>query len=310
MISTARVGTRGSALARQQTEEVVESLRAAHSGLQITIEIVSTHGDQRPDVPLSEFGSAGAFTSNLEWQVRAGAIDLAVHSYKDLPTKSKPGAVIGATPPRHNPADVLISRGGHRLANLPCGATVGTGSRRRAAQLLRYRPDLRILDIRGNVDTRLNKLFAPDGAYDAIVLAYAGLARLGRLDAISQILPLEVMLPAPAQAALAVECRDEDAWRTLLNPINHPETEGAVTAERAFLAAFEGGCSLPVAAYAEVSDGQLRLIGRVVSADGTSQIDVSASAPFTDTDAAAALGVSLADEAKGQGALALLEVAR
>jgi hydroxymethylbilane synthase len=305
-----RLGTRGSALARRQTDQVADRLLEAHPRLQIAVEIVSTHGDQRPDVPLSDFGSAGAFTSNLEWQVRAGLIDLAVHSYKDLPTDSQPGAVIGATPPRHNPADVLVSRGGHKLDTLPRGATVGTGSRRRAAQLLRYRPDLRILDIRGNVDTRLNKLFAPGGAYDAIVLAYAGLARLARLDVISQILPLEIMLPAPAQAALAVQCRDEYPWRALLNPINDPETECAVTAERTFLAALDGGCSLPVAAYAEVVADQLRLTGRVVSPDGTSQIDVSAAAPFADTEAAVALGQELADEAKGQGALAILETVR
>jgi hydroxymethylbilane synthase len=310
VIESVRLGTRGSALARRQTGEVEASLRAAYPSLEISVEIISTQGDQHPDAPLAEFGNVGAFTSALEGQLRAGAIDLAVHSYKDLPTRSESGVVVAAVPPRRNPADVLVSKGGYRLETLPLGATVGTGSPRRAAQLLNQRPDLRILDIRGNVDTRVSKALAQDGIYDAIVLAYAGLERLERLEVISEVLSQEVMLPAPAQAALAVQCRDDVEWRTLLEPINHLPTECAVAAERAFLSMLEAGCALPVAAYGVVEDNQLRLSGRVISVEGATRIDVSDSAPFSDVQAAQRLGEQLAELAKAQGGAAILEAAR
>lgn len=310
MIDSVRLGTRGSVLALKQDNEVVDGLRAAHPQLEIILEIITTQGEQHPDLPLSEFGSVGAFTSTLEGQLRAGTLDLAVHSYKDLPTQTVPGAIIGAAPPRRNPADVLVSRGEYTLEALPHGATVGTCSSRRAAQLLHLRSDLRILDIRGNVDTRVNKALADDGVYDAIVLAYAGLERLGRLDVISEILSFEVMLPAPAQAALAVQCRDEAEWRALLHPINDLATDCAVAAERAFLSVLEGGCALPVAAYATVEGDLLCLSARVVSPDGTRRIDVTGSAPFENVDEAQMLGTRLADEAKAQGAAAILESVR
>lgn len=310
MIGLVRMGTRGSALALKQTNEVVDCLHAAHPQLEIAVTVISTQGDQRPDVPLTDFGSVGAFTSTLEMGLRVGTIDLAVHSYKDLPTQITPGAVVGAVSPRRNPADVFISREGYMLETLPSGATVGTCSSRRTAQLLHHRPDLRVIDIRGNVDTRINKALAKDGVYDAIVLAYAGLERLGRLDVISEILSFEVMLPAPAQAALAVQCRDNAEWRMLLQPINDLEVECAVAAERTFLAALEAGCALPVAAYATVGGNLLRLIGRVIAPDGTKQIDVNGSAPFDDVEAAQELGAQLAEEAKAQGAVVLLESVR
>lgn len=310
MVSSVRLGTRGSTLALKQTDEVLERLRAAHPQLEVAVEIVSTQGDQRPDVPLTDFGSVGAFTSTLEMALRAGTIDLAVHSYKDLPTQSDSSVVVGAAPLRRNPADVLISRDGFRLDTLPHGATVGTCSSRRTAQLLHQRPDLRVIDIRGNVDTRINKALAKDGVYDAIVLAYAGLERLGRLDVISEILSFEVMLPAPAQAALAVQSRNEDEWKTMLHPVNDLAVESAVAAERAFLATLEAGCALPVAAYAGVEGTMLNLQGRVIAPDGTRRIDVSGSAPFEGVTSARQFGVALAHEANAQGALEILESVR
>lgn len=310
MINSAKMGTRGSTLALTQTNQVVDCLRAAHPNLEVTVTIVTTQGDQRPDVPLNDFGSVGAFTSTLETQLKAGAIDLAVHSYKDLPTQITPGAIVGAAPFRRNPADVLVSREGYTLETLPHGAKVGTCSSRRTAQLLHHRPDLQIIDVRGNVDTRINKALAKDSAYDAIVLAHAGLERLGRLDVISEILPFEIMLPAPAQAALAVQCRDDAEWRTLLQPINDPSVEYAVAAERAFLSTLEAGCALPVAAHAVVEGKTLTLRGRVISPDGTQKIDVMGSAPIEGVESAQRLGNQLAEEANAQGAMQVLESMR
>jgi hydroxymethylbilane synthase len=310
LIDSVKLGTRGSALALTQTNEVVDCLHAAHPQLDVTVTIISTHGDQRTDVPLTDFGTVGAFTSTLETQLKAGIIDLAVHSYKDLPTQITPGTIVGAAPFRRNPADVLISRKGYTLETLPQGAKVGTCSSRRTAQLLHHRPDLHILDVRGNVDTRINKALAQDGMYDAIMLAYAGLERLGRLDVISQILPFEIMLPAPAQAALAVQCRDDHEWRTLLQPVNDPVVECAVAAERAFLSTLEAGCALPVAAYALVDATTMTLHGRVISPDGKQKIDVTGSAPLEGVESAQHLGTQLADEAKAQGAFEVLESIR
>lgn len=305
-VSSVRLGTRGSALARWQTDHVADLLRAAWPGLAVHVHIIATRGDRTLDTPLPLLGGKGLFTAELEAALRSGDIDLAVHSLKDLPTGPTAGLVIGATPRRANPADVLVSRDGRTLETLPDGATVGTSSRRRAAQLLRHRPDLRIIDVRGNVDTRLRKALDPDGLYDAIVLAYAGVARLGRLDAVSQEIPLDVMLPAPGQGALAVQCRDAAASRALLAPVNDPETEVAVAAERAFLAGLGGGCAVPVAAYAVIEGGQLHLRGRVAAPDGSAQIDVRAVGAAS-VAGAQRLGADLAGTALAQGAAAILE---
>ena len=305
-IPSVRLGTRGSALARWQTDHVADLLRVAWPGLEVQVQIIATHGDRALDMPLPLIGGKGLFTAELETALRSGDIDLAVHSLKDLPTQTPADLLIGATPPRENPADVLVSRVGYTLETLPGGAAVGTSSRRRAAQLLRHRPDLRVIDVRGNVDTRLRKALDPDGLYDAVILACAGVARLGCLDVVSQEIPLDVMLPAPGQGALAVQCRDEAAARALLAPINDPETEIAIAAERAFLAGLGGGCSLPVAAYAVVEGGQLRLRGRVAAPDGSAQIDVSAAGAVDAADAQRA-GAELAQVALGQGAAAILE---
>lgn len=307
--NSVRIGTRGSALAQRQTAIVADLLRAAWPGLKIEIQIISTYGDQVTDVPLPQMGGEGVFTNTLEIALRAGQIDVAVHSLKDLPVVPAPGVVIGAVPERANPADALVSRGGYGIETLPSGATVGTCSRRRAAQLRYLRPDIQTLDIRGNVDTRIAKAHAVDGSFDAIVLACAGLERLGRTEAISEVLSLDSVLPAPGQAALGVQCRDEEQWKKLLRPVNHLMTEVAVTAERAFLSALGGGCSLPVAAYAHIQENNLNLVGRVIAPDGSSQIQAQQSHTFENLSVALGVqaGVSLAKTVEAQGAKALFE---
>jgi len=299
-----RLGTRGSALARWQTDHVVALLQAAHSGLRVETEVITTQGDRILDKPLPLVGGKGVFTAELEAALRSGQIDYAVHSLKDLPTEPPDGLIIGAIPLRADPADVLVSRESFSLKNLPMGASVGTSSSRRAAQLLHLRPDLHLLDIRGNVDTRIRKALDGTGDYDAILLAYAGLERLGKLDVITQRLSFDNMLPAPGQGALAIQCRDEAESLDLLAPIQHAETAVCVNAERAFLAGLGGGCSLPIAAYAEIADGGLLLRGRVNSPDGKQQIDVKAEGSISQ---AQAIGALLAQKALTEGAAALLE---
>jgi len=261
--------TRPSALARWQTRWVIHRLEAAHPGLTCREEVIVTRGDRVLDRPLPEIGGKGLFTQELEAALLSGRVDAAVHSLKDLPTEMPPGLAVGAVPARAEVRDALISARGYTLDTLPQGAVVGTSSLRRAAQLRAVRPDLRIRPLRGNVDTRVRKALAGQ-PYDAIVLAGAGLSRLGLTEHVSQWLPLEVMLPAPGQGALAVQCRAEDeATLGLLAAIEDPATRAAVTAERAFLSALGGGCAVPVAAYAEpLAAGGLRLIGFVGSPQG------------------------------------------
>jgi hydroxymethylbilane synthase len=315
-----RIGTRGSALARWQADHVAGLLRAAHAGLRVEIAVIETHGDRVLDKPLPLIGGKGLFTAELEAALRGGEIDFAVHSLKDLPTENPPGLIVGAVPRRANPQDVLVSRSGAPLDALPPGAAVGTSSRRRAAQVLRRRPDLHIIDIRGNVDTRLRKAGDPGGPYDAVVLARAGVERLGRLDDVTEVLPFDVMLPAPGQGAMGVQCRDDVVSRAVLLPLTHRETRIAVTAERAFLTALGGGCAVPVAAHADVdrgneSGGALRLRGRVTAVGGDPQVEVADSCHLpADLEpalgAAESLGRSLAEEAIAQGAAAILEAVR
>ncbi len=306
-IDALKFGTRGSDLALWQTRHVIALLKAAQPSLHTSYEIFKTQGDRVLDTPLPLIGGKGVFTAELETALRDRRIDCAVHSLKDLPTEPPPGLVIGALTPRENPADVLVSRRGYTLATLPQGAVVGTSSYRRGAQLLHVRPDLKLVDIRGNVDTRVRKALAADSEYDAIVLAYAGIHRLGHEAVIAQILDLDVMLPAPGQGAIAVQTRDEAALVHTLVPIQHHATVVAVTAERAFLAGLGGGCSLPVAAYAHREGAGLHLRGRVSAVDGTQQMDVEASATVDDEAGAAAFGRSLAQTALDQGLRALLE---
>jgi hydroxymethylbilane synthase len=301
---TWHLGSRGSDLALWQTGHVRDLLLEAWPGLAVVVETYSTKGDQILNKPLPELGGKGLFTAELESALRQGAIDAAVHSLKDLPVDPPPGLIVGAIPHRENPADVLISRNGYTMESLPIGAIVGTSSRRRAAQIKNQRPDIHTADIRGNVPTRIRKAFDPDGPYEAIILAYAGLKRLGRMDAVSQILPVDSFLPAPGQGALGVQCRDEDISRTMLLPLNSFSSQVAVVAERAFLSGLGGGCALPIAAYADLDGKQLALRGRITSPDGTRQLDlVSQGSP----EEAFQLGADLALEALERGAAELLE---
>jgi len=250
---------------------------------------------------LPEIGGKGLFTSELENALLSGEVHAAVHSLKDLPVEDTAGIVVAAIPERESAFDVLVSANGHTLDSLPESARVGTCSLRRTAQLLARRPNLTILPLRGNVDTRVRKLM--DGEYDAIVLAYAGLARLGLQSKITETFPLDVMLPAPGQGALAVQCRADDVETLkLLKAIHDPLTAAAVNAERAFLAGLGGGCSLPVAAFAEKNNGAIILTGAVISPDGKQAIRLSAvdKEPFE-------LGERLAQLVLERGAAEILE---
>ena len=311
-IRTIRLGTRRSALARWQTDHVGSLLSTAWPNLVAQTVVISTRGDQVLDTPLPMLGGKGAFTAELERALRVSDIDFAVHSLKDLPTAAPDGLVVGAVPRRADPRDVLVTRAGHTLATLPEGATIGTSSRRRAAQILHARPDLKIKDIRGNVETRIGKVKDPNGPYDATILARAGVDRLERLDDADEVLPFDVMLPAPGQGALGIQCRDESSSLALLERINDSTTRLAVTAERGFLAALGGGCSLPIGALGTIEGDDLYVQGRVVSLDGVRKIEVEATLalsgdPEADMQRAAAMGAQLAREAAGQGATAILE---
>lgn len=298
-----RIGTRGSDLARWQTEHVAERLVAAWPGLQTELVVLSTHGDRVLDTPLPLLGGKGAFTAELEAALSEGRIDAAVHSLKDLPTEDAPGLVIGAILERADPADILVTRSGARLHELPPGSAIGTSSRRRAAQILHRYPGLRMLDIRGNVDTRLRKALDPSGPYEGVAFACAGLARLGLLDRAWETLDFDLMLPAPGQGALAVQCRDEEAALHLIAALDHAPTRACVTAERGFLAGLGGGCSVPVAAFGMMEKGQVKLHGRVTGVDGHAQVDVHGVEAM---DRAADLGLRLAKEARARGAERLL----
>jgi len=303
-LSTLTLGTRTSELALWQTNHVIQLLQAAWPGLTCQISPFVTQGDktQASGKPLPAIGGKGLFTLELEEALRSGAIDLAVHSLKDLPVEDAPGLTIGAISSRADVRDVFVARNGWTLATLPPNAVVGTSSTRRAAQLLIARPDLQIKSIRGNVGTRVRKVL--DGDYDATVLAAAGLERLGLTDAVTEKLSLEVMLPAPGQGALAVQCRVADqATLALLAAIDDADVRAAVTAERQFLHDLGGGCSAPVAAYATVVDSPKRFFqmhALVASPDGQQVMRVQGSGE------AATLGSRLAQQALTQGVASLL----
>lgn len=308
-VSLARLGTRASALARWQTDHVKGLLIKAWPTLKVEIQLMQTKGDQILGKPLPEIGGKGLFTEELEQALRAKTIDFAVHSLKDLPTESPEMLTLGAIPKRANCADVLVSRNRYTLDTLPKRATLGTSSLRRAAQLLHYRPDLRIINIRGNVDTRVQKALDPAGPYDAILMAYAGLSRLDMLHVVSQLVPCEYILPAPGQGALAVQCRMEQACLELVQPLNHEPSQMAVEAERSFLAGLGGGCAVPIAAWATTESLQLHLRGRVTAMDGSKQIDVEASLDGRqgyDLPAVNQLGHDLAQKALQKGAAEIL----
>ena len=265
-MTTLRLGTRGSSLALRQTELVADRLAAHQPGLAIETVTVATAGDRDQTTPLSRGEGAGWFTRAIQEALLRDEIDVAVHSYKDLPTARPAGLVIAAVPLRADPRDALVAREGLRLADLPPAAAIGTSSPRRAAQIRTLRPDIEVREIRGNVDTRLRKV--DSGEYDAAVLALAGLERLGLAERATQVFGIDEIVPAPAQGALAVECRaDDEATRGLLAAIDDAALRRRVAAERAFLAALEAGCDFPAAAYAEDFGTTLRLTG-LVAPDG------------------------------------------
>lgn len=301
-----RFGTRGSALALWQTNYVMAALTAANPSVAAAYEIYSTKGDRVIDVPLPQVGGKGLFTAELEAALHASAIDCAVHSLKDLPTEQPAGLALGAIMPRADARDVLISRSGKTLLELPQGAVIGTSSHRRGAQLKAIRPDIQLADIRGNVDTRIKKAMDPAGPYDAIMLASAGLDRLGFTDVITERLPVDAMLPAPGQGAVAVQMRSEWDGIAHFNALHCTSTALCVTAERAFLAGLGGGCSVPVAAYATVTAGVVEVTGRVCALDASTMITVTTQGTCDSLDAAAALGAALAEMAIEQGAATLL----
>ncbi len=286
-----RIGTRGSPLALWQAETVRDALLAAHPALApdgIEIVVIRTTGDRIRDRPLTELGGKGLFTKEIEAALGAGRIDCAVHSAKDMPTELPAGLVLGACLERADPRDALIARQGESLATLPRGAVMGTASLRRRAQCLALRPDLVMVPLRGNVGTRLEKLSR--GEVDATLLALAGLTRLGRAEAASAVLSLEEMLPAPAQGAIAIEIRRDDARTAgLVAALDHAPTTVAVTAERAFLAALEGSCRTPIAAFAETEGGALYLRGRILAPDGSACHAIAREGPAAE---AAALGAA------------------
>jgi hydroxymethylbilane synthase len=283
---TLRVGTRASLLARTQTQLVLDAFAASSPDVPVETILVSTEGD-RSAQPLEQIGGTGVFVSALREALLAGRIDVAVHSFKDLPTAPAPGITVAAVPPREDPRDALCARDGLSLLELPTGARVGTGSPRRAAQLRALDLGLEIVPIRGNVDTRLAKVGA---GFDAVVLAVAGLHRLGRTGAITELLDPIQVLPAAAQGALAVECResDEDA-RALLAPLDAHPTRAAVAAERSLLTALEAGCTAPIGALAEVTEGEdgvleVFLRGSVTAIDGSDAVRLSAAGPLTNAE--------------------------
>ena len=299
-----RGGTRASALARWQTSRVAAALRDL-SGCACEEILITTEGDRRLAEPLPEIGGKGLFTEALESALRRGAIDFAVHSLKDLPVETPDGLIVAAVWQRADPRDVVIARSRAPLAALPAGAAVGTSSTRREAQLRALRPDLAVRSLRGNVDTRVKKALA--GTYDAIVIAAAGVERLGLADTISEYLPLDVMLPAPGQGALAIQCRaDDQDTRTLLSQLDDAVVRATTGAERGFLAALGGGCAAPIAAFCSAApdpDPILTLTGLVAAVDGSRAIRVQGSAPLGDP-----LGLAhrLAEDALTRGARALL----
>lgn len=297
------VGSRGSALARRQTELVIVALQRLDPRLHLDVAIISTRGDRDHTTPLAEIGARGLFTTDIEQALLSGQIDLAVHSLKDLPADIDPRLALGAILERADARDCLVSRHGLGLLQLPPMARVGTSSLRRGAQALARRPDLRITPLRGNVDSRLHK--AQTEEYDALILAAAGIIRLGRAAEITEYLSFTIMLPDAGQGALAVEARRADGETlAMLAGLEHAPTRAAVTAERAFLRALGGGCAAPVGVYGQVSGGALRLDGLVAAEDGAAIVRGHArGAP----QQAEELGVTLARQLFDNGADVLLD---
>jgi hydroxymethylbilane synthase len=297
-----RVGTRGSALALWQAEWVKAELEKRYPGMAVSLTKIKTTGDKILDVPLAQVGGKGLFVKEIEEAMLSNEIDIAVHSMKDVPTFFPDGLHLGAITKREDPRDALLTRNKIAFKDLPKGANVGTSSLRRQAQLMSVRPDFVIHQLRGNVDTRLRKL--KEGQFDAIILAAAGVKRLGLAENVSEYIDVEISLPAIGQGALGIECRvDDRELNDLIAFFNHADSRTCVTGERALLRRLEGGCQVPIACYGQMKDGKLHLTGLVGSVDGKRIVkDVIEGAP----EAAEKLGVTLAEKLLSQGADVIL----
>jgi hydroxymethylbilane synthase len=303
MKKTIRIGSRGSQLALWQAGWVQTQINQNHPDYTTQLVIIKTTGDKITDVPLAKVGGKGLFVKEIEEALLDGRIDIAVHSMKDMPSEIPPGLCICAVPQRENPLDALVSDRYASIDALPQGARLGTGSLRRAAQLLHYRPDLNIAPLRGNLDTRLKKLADTD--LDAIVLASAGLKRLGMADRISTYIEPEIMLPAVGQGALCIEGRSNDEEiGPIASGLDHAESHIAVLAERAFSQRLEGGCQVPIAAHATLDDNRLQVSGMVAELDGRQVLKDTVEGSC---DQAAALGLKLAENLLAQGAGPVLQ---
>ncbi len=297
-----RIGTRGSALALWQAEWVKSELEKKYPGTAVSLTKIKTTGDKILDVPLAKVGGKGLFVKEIEEAMLANEIDIAVHSMKDVPTFFPDGLHLSCITKREDPRDALFSRNKIAFKDLPQGANIGTSSLRRQAQLMNIRPDFVIHQLRGNVDTRLRKL--KEGHYDAIILAAAGVKRLGLAENITELIAPEISLPAIGQGALGIECRvDDRELNDMIAFFNHADTRVAVTGERALLRRLEGGCQVPIACYGEVRGGNLHLTGLVGSVDGKRIIKDNISGPG---DHAEKLGVTLAEKLLKEGADVIL----
>lgn len=295
-----RIGTRGSRLALWQANHVAERLRAVAGARPVELVEIQTVGDQVRDVPLAQIGGEGVFTKEIQRALVSNSVDVAVHSLKDLPTIPVDGLVLAAVPERGPVDDVVVSRKHATFDQLPLGAVLASSSLRRKAQVLRRRPDLRIVDIRGNVETRLRKL--ADQELDALILARAGLERLGLAEAITEV--LDWMLPAVGQGALGLECRADDADALmLLRRLDHQATHQAVLTERGLLRTLGGGCQVPIGTRTRIADGMLHVRAVVVSPDGQRAIEGQLEGPAEDAES---LGAALAQDLIGRGARAIL----
>ncbi len=292
-----RIGTRGSMLALAQANWVKQQIETKGLEFEVELVMIKTSGDKFTDRALQSFGGKGAFTKEIEEALNRREIDLAVHSMKDLPTDLAPGLAIVAVPAREDPRDVLVSRSSQKVADLPAGSSLGTGSLRRRAQLLHYRRNLDLVPIRGNVDTRLRKLDA--GEVDGLIMAAAGLKRIGREERITEYLSDEICVSAVAQGALGLEARAEGTLAEDISFLHDASTYACVSAERAFLRRLGGGCLIPVGARAKLHDGKIAMVGVVAAPDGARLIRDSVTGESGDGEA---LGTDLADKLLAQGA--------
>lgn len=305
MNRTVTIGTRGSQLALWQSEWVKAAILRQHPSVSVDLIVIKTKGDKILDVPLAALGGKGLFIKEIEDALLACRVDIAVHSMKDMPSELPAGLCIGAVPEREMPGDVLISRHHLSLTDLPRGARIGTGSLRRTAQLQHTRPDLTVVPLRGNLDTRLKKLQTGVDDLDAVVLAAAGVRRLGLEDKITEHLDASVMLPAVGQGALCIEIRRQDADTAgLLEALDHRPTRLAVTGERAFLARLQGSCQVPIAGHGKIEGDTIEIEGLVADLQGREVIRGSRSGP---TRSCEQLGIELADDLLSKGADRILQ---